>query len=91
MDLLKKDYNSKITEIKNKIRSITGLATSSALNAVENKIPDIRSLVNRTDYTAKILNFQKKFTDHNHDKYITNSECNNLVAKTFTARLARES
>ena len=34
----KTDDNSKITEIENKISSITGLATNSALAAVENKI-----------------------------------------------------
>ena len=42
VDLLKKtDYNAKITEIEGKIPSITGLATSSALTAAENKIPDV--------------------------------------------------
>ena len=34
----KTDYSSKITEIEGKIPSISGLATSSALTAVENKI-----------------------------------------------------
>ena len=42
MDLLKKtDYNAKITKIKSKIPIISGLATTSALTAVENKIPDL--------------------------------------------------
>ena len=47
MILLKKTvYNSKISEIENKIPSITGLATTSfALTAVENKIPNVISLV----------------------------------------------
>ena len=40
-------YNAKITEIESKIPSISGLATSSALNAIENKIPDISSLVTK--------------------------------------------
>ena len=40
--LVKKiDYNAKITEIESKIPSITGLATNSALNAIENKIPNV--------------------------------------------------
>ena len=39
MNVLKKtDYNAKITEIK------IGLATTSALTAVENKIPDTSNL-----------------------------------------------
>ena len=40
-DLVKKtDFNATITEVEGKIPSITGLATNSALTAVENKIPD---------------------------------------------------
>ena len=46
MVLLKKtDCNTKITEIKGKIPSISSLATNAALTAVENKIPNINSLV----------------------------------------------
>ena len=63
--------------------SISGLATTSALNAVENKIPDISSLVKKTDYNAKILDIEKKVTDHDHDKYITTLEFNNLAAKLY--------
>ena len=48
VDLLKKtDYNAKISEIESKIRSIRGLATTFALTAVENKIPDVSSLVKK--------------------------------------------
>ena len=61
--------------------SITGLATNCALTAVENKIPNVSGLVKKTDYDMKI-------SDHNHDKYITTLEFNNLAAWVFTARLA---
>ena len=37
----KRDFNSKITEVEGKISSISGLATNSALTAVENKMPDV--------------------------------------------------
>ena len=40
----KTDYNSKITEIENKIPDISGLATKTALTAVESKIPSITNL-----------------------------------------------
>ena len=30
-----------------------------------------------------------KVSDHNHDKYITTPEFNNLAARVFTARLAQ--
>ena len=40
-DVIKKDvYNVKIKKIENKILSITNLATTTTLNAVENKTPD---------------------------------------------------
>ena len=39
------DYNAKITDKEAKIPSISGLATTSAVTAVENKIPDVSSLV----------------------------------------------
>ena len=39
---------------KKQIPSITGLATNSALTAVENKILDVSSSVKNTDYDTKI-------------------------------------
>ena len=45
--LKKTDFNAKITEVEDKMPSISGLATSSALTAVENKIPDASSVVKR--------------------------------------------
>ena len=89
MDLLKKDWNSKINEVKDTILSISGLATNPALTAVENKIPDVSNLVKKTDYIQKISDTEKKVTDHDYDKSITTSEFNNLTAKSFAARLAQ--
>ena len=89
MILLKKtDYNAKITEIKNKIPSISSLATKTALTTVENKIPSVSSLVKQTDYDTKISELEKKLTDHNHDNYITTPQFNTLTADAFNARLA---
>ena len=86
--LLKKaNYNAKISEVENKIPSISGLATNAALAAVENKIPDVSSLVKKTDYNTKVSEIEKKLTDQNHDKYITSPEFNKLTAKNFAARL----
>ena len=47
VDLLKKDYNTKITETESKILSISGLATNAALTAVENKIADVSNLLKK--------------------------------------------
>ena len=62
------DYNAKITEIENKIPSITALATTSALIASENKIPDVSSLVKKTDQDTKISEIEKNISDHAHNK-----------------------
>ena len=48
----KTDYNAKITEIEDKITTITGFATTSALTAVEIKIPN---LVIKISYPQKLL------------------------------------
>ena len=39
---------------------ISGLATNATLTVVENKIPDVSSLVKKTDYNAKINEIEKK-------------------------------
>ena len=89
-DLVKKtDYNAKITEIEGKISSISGLTTHATLTTVENKIPNINGLVIKPDYDVKITEIEKKLTDHNHDKYITTQELNNLAADVFNAKLAQ--
>ena len=41
----KADYNTKITERESKVPNISRLATTAALVAAENKIPDVSSLV----------------------------------------------
>ena len=43
----------------------------------------------KTDYNTKISGIEKKVSDHNHDKYITTLEFNNLAAGVFTSRLAQ--
>ena len=48
--------------MEGKIPSITGLATTSALTAVENKIPSVSALVEKTDYNAKISEPEKQLT-----------------------------
>ena len=66
------------------------MATHSALTAVENKIPDVSSLIKKTDYYTKISEIGNKGNDHNHDKYITTSEFNTMEADVFKARLAAQ-
>ena len=46
-------------------------------------------LVKKTDSNTKITDIEKKLTDHNHDKYITTPEFNNLAADVFNVKLKR--
>ena len=80
---------AKLTELKNKIRDISSLATKTALTAVEIKIPSDSSFVKKTDYDTKLTEIEKKLTDHNNDKFITSPEFNTLAGDVFNAWLAR--
>ena len=55
----KSNYNAKVSETEGKIPSINGLATTSALTAVENKILSVSNLVKKTDYDTKISEIEK--------------------------------
>ena len=57
--------------MENRIPHVSGLATKTALTAVENKIPSASSFVKAINYDTKISEFEKKLTDHNHENYIT--------------------
>ena len=90
IDLVKKaDYNTKITEIDDKIPDVSSLATKTVLTTVENKIPNVSNLVKKINYDTKITEIERQFTDHNHDKYITTPEFNTLAADVFNARLSQ--
>ena len=62
-----------------KIPSLSGLATNSALTAVEDKIPDVSNLVEKRDYVTKITELEKNLNGHDHDKYITSTEFEKLT------------
>ena len=52
--LLKTSYYAKISEIKSEIRSITGLATTAALDDAKNKISSNSDWVKQKNHAAKI-------------------------------------
>ena len=84
--------NAKINKVKGEIPSITNLAihnlaTKTALNAVENKIPSVSNFVKKANYSTKINEIEKNITDQHHDKYITTPEFNKLTSKYFAAKL----
>ena len=61
----------------------------TALTTVEDKIPNVSSIVKKTDYNTKITEIENKLNNHNHDKYIDTQEFNKLAADVFNARLAK--
>ena len=89
-DVVKKDvYNAKIKNIEYKIPDITYLATTTALTAVENKIPNVSDLVRNTDYNKKISDIENKSTtEHDHNKYITTQEFNKLTAEASYGKIS---
>ena len=52
-------------------------------------MPNVSNLITKTDYNTKVIEIDKKLTNHNHDKYINTSEFNKLAADIFNARLAQ--
>ena len=89
VNLLKKQITiMKLLKLKIKYLIISGLVANPALTAVEDKIPDISSLVKTTtDNNKKITETENKLTNHDHDKYITTPEFNKVTAENFAARL----
>ena len=84
----KTNYNTKITEVEDKIPDISNLATKSLVNKVENRIPSVSNLVKKTDYNTKVTEIENKLTNPNHDKYIDTSEFNTLATNVFNTRIA---
>ena len=56
---LNSDYNAKISELENKIPSISGLVTTSPLTAAENRISSVSNIVKKTDCDTKISELEK--------------------------------
>ena len=64
------------------------MATTTALTAVENKIPKVSNLVKNTVYNTNTTEIENKIaTDLDHDRYSNNRKFNKLISKTFNVRL----
>ena len=51
-------------------------------------MPNVSEVFRKTDYNTKINEIENKIdTDHDHDKYITAQEFNELTSENVTARL----
>ena len=59
--LVKKSDYVKITDIENKILSLSGLAINAALTAVENKVPYVSSLVKKQIIMQKLIKLKRNY------------------------------
>ena len=66
---------------------VSGLATASALTAVENKIPDITSLITKTDFDAKLKNIRDRVTNNKSKDSLLDNELKTL--KTLVGSSAK--
>ena len=58
-------------KLKKEIPDITNLVTTTALTAVENKIPNVSNLIKITDYNINICKIENKITNyHDQDKVL---------------------
>ena len=74
--------------VKTKVPSITNLAATGAITAVENKIPNVSDLVKKADYDAEIRDIKDKyFTTSDYSKFANNI----LDAKISAKKLVNES
>ena len=86
--LLKKtDFDSEITEVEGKIPNISGLGSNSSLTAVGNKIPDIASLITKTDFDAKLKYISDRVTNNKSKDLLLDNELEKL--KTLVASTAK--
>ena len=57
------DFNSKISEVENKIPDVSSLTTKTNFNAkvteIESKIPDVTSLITKADFDAELKNLSE--------------------------------
>ena len=78
--------NTKMGEVENKVRNVSGLVTTTVpdteIGKVEKKIPNVGSLVNKTDYDAKISD--------NKTKCFTNSDYNKFMGDMLDANIKQE-
>ena len=78
-------FNSKVSELENKIKTaesrpdISNLANKTELKNVENKIPDVNTFVKKTDYATEISSIKNDYAT----KAILDSKLNGLKVSTL--------
>ena len=89
----KTDFNSKITELENKIPNVSGFLLTSVFNSkiteVENKIPNIKNLASKIEVTAvenKIPNVSNLVTKTDYAREITKIKSDYVTNAALDAR-----
>ena len=88
----KTNYNTKITEIENKIPDVSNLATKTALTSVKNNVPDVSGLATKTTLTnlsniVPDINTLIKKSDYDtkireiENKYVSNTGFDSKLAQ----------
>ena len=76
-------------QIEGNIPSISGLATTAALTAIENNIPDISNQFKKTDYDAKTSDIESKhFTTADYNKFTSQRVDANIRQKELVDKSA---
>ena len=66
--------DDKFDKFEKEIPDVSGLATASALTAVENKIPDITSLIKKTDFDTKLKNISDRVSNNKSKDLLLDNE-----------------
>ena len=86
-----RSFNSKVTELENKIKTaenkpdISNLATKSSLTAIENKIHDTTGFVKLSDNSTKITKIKTDYAT----KAILDCKINDLIKNIFLMKLKK--
>ena len=78
----KTDYNAKIKDVEDKIRSITNLTTNAFVTVVEDKKTNVNDLVKKVDYNEKIKDIESK--------YLTASDYNKFSNNILDAKITKK-
>ena len=89
--LLISSFNSKVTELENKIKvaeskpNINNLATKSSLTTVENNISDVNGFIKKTDYATEITSIKNDYAI----KAILDSKINELKSQHISDEIKK--
>ena len=77
-----------MTTVENKIPSINNLVTKTALNNLSNIVPDINTLIKKSDYDTKIRQIENKYVRNTgFDSKLP--QANVITKRNFDAKITK--